>query len=170
LNTFGVAAITVGLLMAAVFFVADNLYQNACQKLFNKNFKDYPLKNMIKNMEALNRRKNALRLHDQDLVLEMNFCVQNCEQETLKSVLAWCNGAPSMLQYRHLEALRAHVLHQFKSFSSYTEKLVEFQKEKNAHTAQKETDELLKLYALRIELENAILPCPQPQEVSRRRM
>lgn len=157
LNIFGLAAAVVAILMSAFFLAADNVYQNICQKLFNKNFKNYPLKNMMQNMEALRRRENALRLHDEDLVLEMNFCVQNCEPETIKIVLTWCNGS-SMWQYRHLEALRVDVVRQFKDFPSYTKNLHLFQKEKSLRIAQKQTEEILKAYAIHTKLEKAILP------------
>lgn len=165
LNTFGVATGAVGVLMSGVFIAADSTYQNLCQKLFNKNFKHYPLKNMLQNMEAWKRRHNALRLHDPSLELELSFCIQNCNPEMIKKVLTWCNGAPSILQYRHLEAVRAQVLPQFKSFSSYTEKLHLFQKQKTARTARKETEELFQVYTVRAQLESAVLGCTPTQRV-----
>lgn len=170
LNVFGLAAGVIVVLMAGGFIAADNVYQNVCQKLFNKNFKDYPLKNMLQNMEGLNRRKNALRLHDQDLILEMNFCVKNSEPETIKNVLMWCNSNPSLLQYRHLEVVRAQVLHQFKGFSLYTQKLHSFKKEKSVRAARKEMEELIKMYAVRDKIEAAVWSNAQPQTPLRRRM
>lgn len=169
LNIFGLAAGSVVVLMSGVFIAADNVYQNVCQKLFNPNFKDYPLKNMLQNMEALNRRENALRLHNPDLEFELSFCIQQCEPETIKSVWKWCNGTPSLLEYRHLEALRAQVLHQFKSFSSYTQRLNAFQKNKSVRAVRKETEEVLKLYATRDKIQSALTNSP-PQITSHRRM
>lgn len=170
LNAFGLAVGVMGLLGFVLFTKSDNVYQNICQKLFNKNFKDYPLRNMLKNMEALRRRKNALCLHDKELDFELSFCIQHCEPDTLKSVSMWCDGSYSMLQYRHLEALRAHVLDQCKDFRSYTKKRQVFQGGKNVRIARKEADELLKACAIRIKLENATSTCEPPQRISSRRI
>lgn len=170
LNIFGLAAGVIVVLMSGVFIASDNVYQNVCQKLFNKNFKDYPLKNMLQNMEALNRRENALRLHNPDLELELSFCMQHSEPETVKSVLCWCNSNPSLLQYRHLEVVRAQVLHQFKGFPLYTQKLHSFKKEKSVRAARKEMEEWLKRYAVRDKIQAAVWSNTQPQTTSRRRM
>lgn len=170
LNAFGLAVGVMGLLGFVLFIKSDNLYQNICQKLFNKNFENYPLKNMMQNMEAIRRRENALYLHDKELDFELSFCIQNCDPDALKSVSMWCDGSYSMLQYRHLEALRAHVLHQCEGFRSYTKKRQVFQGVKNVQIARKEADELLKACAIRVKLEKATSTCEPPQRISLRRI
>lgn len=156
-NICGVVCAIVFTVSAICFYHMDNLYQNVCQKVFNKNFENYPLKNMINNSEALFRRHNALRLHDEEMVFELNFCLQHSNLSTIQSVWQWCNGSSASLQYRHLEAIRAHVLPQFKTFSLYTEKLKQYKSDRSLRSSRKETDELLKMYQLHGCLEAAIL-------------
>ena len=100
---------------------------------------------------------NALRLHDEEMVFELNFCLQHSNLSTIQSVWQWCNGSSASLQYRHLEAIRAHVLPQFKTFSLYTEKLKQYKSDRSLRSSRKETDELLKMYQLHGCLEAAIL-------------
>lgn len=135
--------------------IADNVYQNLCQKLFNRNYKKYPLWSMIKNTEALHRRRNALQLDTDHSVFELHFCLQHCDNHTIDHVLAWHQNHTYSLQHRHLEVVRAHVLSQFKNFAVYAQKLNEFKEENKVGKSILATNELLRMHKLRHTLENA---------------
>ena len=47
LNSLGLICGAVGAVLALCFVTADNVYQNICQKVFNKNFKNYPSQQRI---------------------------------------------------------------------------------------------------------------------------
>lgn len=115
---------------------ADNLYQNICQKMFNKNYSSYPLKKMIENREAQLRRRHALRL-DEDSLTELHFCLTECAFPLRQKVKDWQTHNP-VFQHRHLEELRARVVNQFTTFEAYTEKLHDFRCSKNTAITKKE--------------------------------
>lgn len=151
INILGVAAVC----CKGVWRIADNVYQNLCQKLFNRNYKKYPLWSMLKNTEALHRRRNALQLDTNHSVFELHFCLQHCDNQTIDHVLAWHERHTYSLQHRHLEVVRAHVLSQFKNFTLYEQKLKEFKQGKKVGKSIWATNELLRMHKLRHTLENA---------------
>lgn len=152
INILGVA----GVCCMGVWRIVDNVYQNLCQKVFNHNYKKYPLWNMIKNTEALHRRRNALQLDTDHSVFELHFCLDRCDNQTIDHVLAWHEHHTYSLQHRHLEVVRAQVLTQFPSFKVYEQKLNEFKHGKKVGKAVWATHELLKMHKLRQSLQNAV--------------
>lgn len=153
LNAMGLLGVGALVVMGSLYqgiSSADNLYQNICQKMFNKNYRAYPLKKMIENREAQLRRRHALRL-DEDALTEFHFCLTECAPPLRQKVKDWHTHNP-VFQHRHLEELRAHVLTQFATFEMYAEKLHDFlctqnptiiKKEKHSKQTQNDINRLL---------------------------
>lgn len=157
-NSWGAVLMSFGALGGFYFTEADNLYHNTYSKLFNKNFKKYPFKEMLKNKEGLLRRQNALHISNKTVVVELYCCVKHCNAETMEDVVKWCNASSEHLQYRHLEELRGRVLENFKNYRDYTAecsnsaRILHNKTRKEIHD---EIDGLLAVYALRNQLEAA---------------
>lgn len=155
INAFGILAMLLKFIGLPCYALCDNLYQNICLKLFNKNFKKYPFKEMLKNREGILRRENALNLSNRKLIIELCCCVKLCDAKMIQDVLKWCNGSSDRLKYNHLEELRGHVLSQYKNHGAYKKACSNVEYKNTFGGLYNEMDEIMSVYALRNQLEAA---------------